>query len=166
MNQTTGKPIVAAFDFDGTLSYGDTLLPFLNFIGSPARTILAIALATPSLVVGPFSPDNRQRAKEEVLKRTIGGMPKDAVRKQCEIFASEKMQTLINPEGMKKLLWHKQQGHRCILISATLDMYLEPWALASGFHDLICSRLEVDSQGFVTGKLNGKNCWGAEKRAV
>jgi len=63
---------------------------------------------------------------------------------------------------MDRLQWHLEQGHRCIIVSASIDIYLEPWAESFGVHDVICSRL-ASPNGFVTGKLMGANCWGPEK---
>ncbi len=70
----------------------------------------------------------------------------------------------IKPQAMERLHWHKQQGHDCILVSASLELYLVPWAKRHGFQDILASRLEIDQKGRVTGQLIGKNCWGAEKR--
>jgi len=158
-NQTT----VAAFDFDGTLTHHDTLVPFISFLNGPAETMGSIVLALPNLFACLFNNRYRQIAKEAILKTNISGMTDEALRKQGESFALGPLQNKIRPEGLKKLQWHKQQGHRCILISANLDVYLEPWAMNAGFHDLICSKLEVDKNGKFTGKLIGLNCWGPEK---
>ena len=57
---------------------------------------------------------------------------------------------MLKPQAMKKLQWHQDRGHRCILISASLDLFLVPWATREGFNDLICSRVEVDEKGHVT----------------
>jgi phosphatidylglycerophosphatase C len=157
------KMIVAAFDFDGTLTYQDTLLPFLSFIKGPFKMYRGIALAIPSLFGCLFKSSYRQRAKEVILKETLGGMSIEEVRKEGEDFALGPLPGKIRPEAMQKLQWHKQQGHRCVLISANLDVYLEPWAFNAGFHDLISSKVEASQEGKVTGNLVGLNCWGLEK---
>lgn len=123
----------------------------------------SVALAAPSLLACLFNNKYRQIAKETILKRMVGGMPIEVLRTEGEHFALGLLKSKIRPEGMQKLLWHKQQGHRCVLISANLDVYLEPWAVYAGFHDLICSKLEVNQKGNATGKLTGLNCWGPEK---
>jgi HAD superfamily phosphoserine phosphatase-like hydrolase len=48
-------------------------------------------------------------------------------------------------------------------VSASIDLYLRPWAERYGFEEILASTLEVDSKGNVTGKLKGKNCCGVEK---
>lgn len=157
------KLIVAAFDFDGTLTYKDTLLPFLSFITSSFQTSYCLALLLPKLLTCLFHNNYRQLAKEAMLKRILGGMPIEYVRQWGQKFASGPLLQKIRPEGLTKLRWHKEQGHRCLLVSANLDVYLEPWALQAGFNDLLCSRVEADNEGKLTGKLVGLNCWGPEK---
>jgi len=78
-------------------------------------------------------------------------------------FARHILPALLKPEGMQRLRWHQQQNHRCILVSATLDSFLAPWSQQVGFNDLICSKLAADERHVISGKLEGLNCWGAEK---
>jgi HAD superfamily hydrolase (TIGR01490 family) len=64
---------------------------------------------------------------------------------------------------MQRFAWHKQQGHRCVIVSASLELYLRPWATAAGFNDVLGSRLEALDDGRTSGKLLGENCFGPEK---
>jgi HAD superfamily phosphoserine phosphatase-like hydrolase len=50
-----------------------------------------------------------------------------------------------------------------VVISASLDIYVRPWAIKAGFADVIATHLETREDGRVTGKLSGANCFGAEK---
>lgn len=165
-NQTTKKEqkIVAAFDFDGTITMRDTLLPFLIYSAGKAQAIKKLAKLSPKLLSYFFSITSRQEVKEHVLKRFFGGMPMSQLEELGEAFAkSDILKKLIYVNALKRLEWHKRQKHRCILVSASIDAYLRPWAKRVGFDDLICSKLEVDRLGVVTGSLEGKNCWGDEK---
>src|SRR2546430_697794 len=45
----------------------------------------------------------------------------------------------------------------------TLPLYVEPWAFAAGFHDVVSTALDYDASGRATGRLAGGNCRGAEK---
>lgn len=157
------KDTVAAFDFDGTLTYKDSLLPFLIFVKGYAITSLAVSSAIPSLVGCLFDYKCRQAAKERILKSSLSGMSLQEARMYGERYAKGPLENQIRPQAKDKLHWHLKQGHRCILISANLDLYLQPWALKEGFHDVICSTVASDSQGNLTGQLTGSNCWGEEK---
>ena len=70
---------------------------------------------------------------------------------------------MIRIDGLDRLKWHQQQGHICILASASLDVYLEHWSRSQKFDGLVCSKLEYDDEGKATGSLLGRNCHGAEK---
>jgi HAD superfamily hydrolase (TIGR01490 family) len=70
---------------------------------------------------------------------------------------------LLREEALQRLAWHRRQGHRCVVISASLGVYVQPWALQAGFDEVIASRLETTADGCVTGKLAQGNCYGAEK---
>jgi HAD superfamily hydrolase (TIGR01490 family) len=157
------KTIIAAFDFDGTLTYRDTLIPFLLFVCGPFKLVFALILLTPMFFGYALKIFNRQQVKEALLKMTIGGVSLEILKKQGQEFAEGKLMGLLRPEGMARLQWHQNQGHRCILVSANLDVYLNPWAKITGFHDVVCSKLDVDEHKCLTGKLIGKNCRAHEK---
>ncbi len=162
-DKPANKPVVAAFDFDGTLTYRDTLLPFLLHAtgpGSFARHVLAL---TPTLAGYGLGMIRNDVAKQRVLARFFAGTPIDTLRDKAEKFAGHELPGLIRPEAARRFDWHKQQGHRCIVISASLDLYVRHWALETGFDEVLASRLETTADGRVTGKLLGENCFGAEK---
>lgn len=154
---------VAAFDFDGTLTYSDTLLPFLFYAKGFFATIFNLTRNLPALAGFALGIVPRQTAKEAVLTTFFAGTPLAEINALGAAFARSTLKKKICPEALKKLQWHQQQGHRCILISASLDVYLAPWAQEVGIHDIITSSLAVDASGNATGRLLGDNCWGPEK---
>lgn len=157
------RPIIAAFDFDGTLTYRDTLIDFLFFVVGPFKTIFYLLLQVPTLLAFVFGMVTRQQTKERILEQFFEGMPLEELKKKGKAFAKERLFRRLRPEGLLRLQWHLHKGHRCILISASLDVYLEHWAQFTGFHDALTSRLAADDEGKVTGKLVGLNCRSEEK---
>lgn len=159
----THKPVVAAFDFDGTLTQRDTLLPFLFYtLGVAAVMRNAIVLA-PTLLGYGLRLIRNDVAKERVLTRSFSGRNIAELRDKALRFAEYKIPGLIRREARRRLDWHKKQGHRCVVISASLELYVQPWALKAGFDDVIASRLETMQDGCITGNLHGENCYGIEK---
>jgi HAD superfamily hydrolase (TIGR01490 family) len=157
------KPVVAAFDFDGTLTRRDTLLPFLlHTLGTAAVARNAIMLS-PTLIGYALGLIDNGIAKERVLVRCLGRMRMDELQQQAERFVALVLPGLLRNEALQRLDWHKQQGHRCVAISASLELYVRPWAIKAGFDDVIATHLEAREDGRVTGKLSGANCFGAEK---
>jgi HAD superfamily hydrolase (TIGR01490 family) len=106
---------------------------------------------------------SRQETKEQILTQFFKGMPIRLLKASCKRYADRKLDFYLNPQAIERLKWHQRQGHRCILVSASIDLYLRPWAERYGFEEVLSSALEITSKGIVTGKLQGKNCWGIEK---
>ncbi len=157
------KPVVAAFDFDGTLTQRDTLLPFLLHVLGAAAVMRHAFMLSPTLVGYGLGLINNGIAKERVFSRCLAGMRMDELQQEAERFAALTLPGLLRQAALQRFAWHRQQGHRCVVISASLDIYVRPWAQRAGFDDVIATRLETRQDGRVTGKLLGENCFGIEK---
>jgi HAD superfamily hydrolase (TIGR01490 family) len=154
---------VAFFDFDGTLTRRDSLLPFLRMVAGTPLFVARLVLLSPVLTAYAAKLIRNDVVKEIVLARFLEGMDRDELRQLGRKFASERLTGLLRPAGLERLRWHQAQKHVCVLVSASLDVYLEPWARDMGFDDWITSGLETDIAGRVIGRLSGGNCFGEEK---
>ena len=157
------KPVVAAFDFDGTLTRRDTLFPFLRHTLGMTAFVRHVFVLLPILAGYGLGLIRNDIAKEKVFIRCLAGMNMDVLRQKGELFAANVLPNLLRPEAMMRLNWHKQQGHRCVVISASLELYVRPWAQRAGFDEVIATHLETREDGRITGKLSGENCFGIEK---
>lgn len=155
--------IIAAFDFDHTLTDRDSLLPFLYQIGGWAYASAQLAMLGPALVGYLTGSLSRQSIKEKILEQFIRGKSQNELEVSGVEYASGLLNRYIKPEPLHRLAWHQSQGHTCVLISASLELYLKPWAASHGFEKVLASRLEMTPAGHATGRLEGLNCWGAEK---
>lgn len=155
--------VVAAFDFDGTLTRRDTLLPFLKEVLGSARLLTVLARLSPVLAGYAVGVIRNDIAKEQLLTAALGGMDVATLSTLGEAFAAYQVPRLLRPLMMSRLSWHREAGHVCIVVSASLGLYLRPWARAYGFQQVICTELETNLQGRVTGRLLGGNCFGHEK---
>lgn len=165
MRQPPQKPVVAAFDFDGTITTRNTLPLFFLHAAGKWHTFKKIFRRFPSLIGYTTRLTSRQEIKEIFLTDFFAGMSVCQLKELGESFARSKvMHQLIRPAAKRRIEWHKRQNHRCILVSASLDIFLHPWAKQAGFDHVICSELQVNATGHITGKLQGINCWGQEKR--
>ncbi|MFC3282758.1 HAD-IB family hydrolase [Litchfieldella rifensis] len=154
---------VAFFDFDGTLTTGDTLLPFLKYVVGAPTYYTKLALLSP--VLGAYATKllRNDIAKEIVLRQYLAGYPLKELQDIGKRFSEEIVPTMLRPEGIERLAWHQAQGHDCVLVSASLDVYLKEWAECQGFTAALTSSLRQDEYGKVTGHLNAANCFGWEK---
>ena len=68
---------------------------------------------------------------------------------------------MIRPDAIKKIEWHKSEGHQVVLVSASVAYWLSPFA-ADYELDLICTKVKI-VDGVCLGELDGLNCFGPEK---
>jgi phosphatidylglycerophosphatase C len=161
---TTPAPVVAAFDFDGTLTRRDTLLPFLVDVAGPTRVGRAIARDAGRFVSIAAGRGDRDVAKANLVARALGGMAHDVVVERGRAYARRVVDRGLRPALLERLHWHQAQGHQVVIVSASLDAYLHDIAQQLEVATVLCTTLEVDN-GVVTGRLAGGNCRGPEKAA-
>lgn len=160
---TDSKKTIALFDFDGTLTYRDSLLSFLFFCKGSPKTLYLLFTCLPTLIAYCFNLSSRQKTKEKVLTKFFKGDSEKKLNEKGKEFAKLIVPKLLRPEANPRIKWHLEKGHSCYLISANLQTYLDPWSKELGFKKCISTRLEVTKEGTITGKLKGLNCWGPEK---
>ena len=158
---------VAAFDFDGTLTRRDTLLPFLVRACGAAAVARAAARVSPVAVRGRLglleaAIHHRDATKEAVLRDLLGGRPAAWLAEQGRSFAVT-LPDRIRPVMVDQVAWHRKQGHELVIVSASLRAYLEPFAAAHGFDHVIAVEMAATDTGILTGDLLGPNVRGPEK---
>ena len=152
---------VAAFDFDGTITTQDTFVPFLEraFGKTPVR-LAFMSLFWEGVKVG-LSLSTRDRFKELIVGKLFLNESTERLKRVGQEHAKATA-AWYRPGALERIRWHREQGHRLVMVSASLDLYLEPAAKALGFDDLLCTRLSTNHLVF-DGRLNGANCRRAEK---
>jgi phosphatidylglycerophosphatase C len=154
---------VAAFDFDGTLTRRDTLVPFLaSVVGWPALTRVLGAEA-PALARMAAGRADRDLTKERVLARALAGRPHAEVSEAGVRYGATLARNAITPEMRERVAWHQREGHEIVIVSASLDVYLNEVARALTVESILCTTLERDDAGACTGRMLGGNCRGPEK---
>ena len=157
------RALVAVFDLDGTLTRGDTLFPFLYYLAGTRQFLAKLLLCIPTLILLALKLRSPERAKERVLQIFVKGMTREALAAKGKAFAKEKLPAMLRSQAISRLAWHQSRGHRCVVLSASPALYVEPWAKAVGFDDVLATRLEFDELDRATGRLDGENCRGEAK---
>jgi phosphatidylglycerophosphatase C len=158
------RTTVAAFDFDGTITHRDSTTAFCLATVPPRRLVPALAWRAPLLAAYQLGLADRTAVKESLLTALFGGTEERALRERAASWATGALPSLVRPAALDRLRWHQSRGHRVVLASASLEVLLAPWAATIGIHDVLATRLEARA-GRVTGRLDGPNCYGAEKVA-
>lgn len=164
--QETDRSVVAAFDFDGTLTRRDTLLPFLRFLcGARAVTqTMARHSLVLSVAIALDRHEQRSGVKEKVLRDLLTGHDYDEVKAAGERFARELSEaSRLRGDMVSRWRWHAERGHEIVVVSASLEAYITPFAEQLGGASVLATRLFADEHGVLTGDFDGFNCRGAEK---
>lgn len=159
---TSPGQVVAAFDFDGTLTRGDTLMPFLaRGLGWP-QFLLALLTCAPWLVGYALRLVPNDVAKQRLLLATLKGRSLAEIDEWTTRWLKADFSARLRPDAMARLKWHLDQGHCCVMVSASPDIYLQHVARQLGFDGLLCTEMAVQGER-LTGLMRTPNCHGAQK---
>jgi len=154
--------ILAVFDFDHTLIKGDSLFHYGLFLfkkrGIRIRRLPRFIWA----LVGSRKGGSNESLKLSYLNMFIDGIKIEDLGRLTGEFVYDVLMGLLRKEGMIKLQWHRAQGHKVVLLSASPDLYLMEMARVLKPIDLICTRLVFGGDGLGATFLGG-NCKGVEK---
>ncbi len=152
---------VAAFDFDETLTKGDSVVPFLRQFTS--RRQFATGLLPHTLRVLPLAARrDRDQLRALATRLVFTGRPISEVEAAASAFGAALLGNGLRPDTEQRLRWHLQRGHRVAIVSASYEQYVQTVAAGLGDVAVLATRLEV-VDGSCTGRLDGPNCRGPEK---
>lgn len=160
---TSSERVVAAFDFDKTVSTRDNVLPFLRAAIGTRRLLWALLRTSPRLVAAALDNRKRDAAKAALVRRTLTGYDAAAVAEVATAFADDVIARHLRADVVDRVEWHRRQGHEVVLVSASLAPYLEVIGPRLGFDAALATRLAVGGDGRLTGELAGPNVRGPEK---
>ncbi|MBL7827205.1 MAG: haloacid dehalogenase-like hydrolase [Saprospiraceae bacterium] len=161
MNQQTSKKLVL-FDFDGTLTHGDTLIRFLYF-SMPLYSLCwgALRLLFVWAALALSGKWNTHRAKELLFAVYFKNHSAEDLDQLGRSFYQGPMQSCLHAEMMRVLRKYKSEGATVALVSASLKTWLQPLAEHEQI-ELICTELAF-TDGKFNGQFYGLNCQEEEK---
>jgi phosphatidylglycerophosphatase C len=152
---------LALFDFDGTISRKDSLFHFLAFIVPSPIYYLKIVKCLPTLLAFKLGRLSNSEAKQALFSAFCKDMSLEAIEGNAAEYTKVKLPSILRPKALEKLQWHRSQGHRILIVSASLEVWLKPWCTEINV-ELIATKMECEN-GLVTGEFGSKNCHGQEK---
>ncbi len=152
---------VYAFDFDGTLTRRDTLIEFIRFAKGDKAFLLCFLRYSPLLVLMKLGLYPNWKAKQRVFSHCFRGMAVDTFNSLCSRFARDKAR-LMRPKGMKKLREVLAEGGKVVVVSASVNNWVEPFFAGIGGVYVVGTMVE-EREGVLTGRFLTKNCYGEEK---
>ena len=156
------RPLVA-FDFDGTLSFRDSFLAFLAWRAGPLGWALGLAALAPDALLYMAHRD-RGRLKAAAARVFLKGLRQAELEAACDEFANSSLgRRLIRPDAEQCWSHWKARGAELVIVTASPEAVVAPFARILGADMLIGSRLIYDAQNRVGTGLDGRNCRGPEK---
>jgi phosphatidylglycerophosphatase C len=155
------RPLVA-FDFDGTLTVRDSFIAFLVWRAGLLGAICG-ALSLIPAILAYFHHQDRGRLKSAMVRAFLAGVSLDKARQDAQKFAREQSPRLLRPDALAAWGGWREGGARLVIVTASPEFLVSPFATLLSADHLIATRLALDSQGRITGALDGMNCRGLEK---
>ncbi|MEX0767837.1 MAG: HAD-IB family hydrolase [Microthrixaceae bacterium] len=163
MNQRATRK-VAAFDFDGTLSQRDTLIPFLISVTGRARFAQIASQIGLSGALRGVDLRNRDAVKAQMIHRSMCGRRNQDLLRLGEVYSQDLLAHELNPVTLQRLEQHREAGHELVFVSASLTYYLDPLASSLGVGSVIAVKPTVE-HGLLTGQMEYPNVR-AEQKAI
>ncbi|WP_107336876.1 HAD family hydrolase [Proteus mirabilis] len=152
---------LSVFDFDGTLTYHDSFIPFLKFAFGRhkfARRIIKMVFPTLRCFRRKLT---RDELKEVLIKTFLTDIKEEWLKEKAEAFCKAYWTKLMRPAGLLAVAEEINRHAEVTICSASPAMVLQPFADRLGIK-LIGTTLEV-VDGVLTGKIIGNNCRCGEK---
>jgi phosphatidylglycerophosphatase C len=158
---SAGRPIVA-FDFDGTITVRDSFRAFLRWRAGPLGYAAGLVRLAPAALAYLARPD-RGALKAAMVGVFLKGVARGTLEAEAEAFAEHAAPRLFRPDALAAWERHRAEGALLVIVTASPDLLVAPFAARLGADRLLGTRLVFDAEGRVEGALHGLNCRGAEK---
>jgi HAD superfamily hydrolase (TIGR01490 family) len=153
--------ILALFDFDGTITKKDSLIDFIKYAVGINNYYIGIVKLSPMLVLYSLGLIKNNIAKEKMITYFFSGFSIEKFQNIANKYSLEKIDFITRKSAIARIEWHKKQKHRIIVVSASMENWLEVWCNKNNI-ELIATKLEVVNK-VISGKFASKNCYGVEK---
>lgn len=159
-SRLTGKPVVAAFDLDRTLTVRDCVLPFVFRL---TKGKILLDMARDSKALRALIARDRDDVKKALSRRAFGNKHRSEIEAVAKTFADRVVDKWLRPDTLARLSRHKEMGHVTVIVSASYGVYVQRIASLLGVDHTLATELDFDDDGKATGRLRGENCRGHVK---
>lgn len=148
------------FDFDGTLTYKDTMFMYLKFY-DPIKFQVQFLKHVPLFVLLKLKLAETEKVKKSFIGSILKGQTQEKIEKKSRQFFEEHYPKIIRENALDFIQNIDRENTQSLLVTASLDIWAKPFADAFKMK-LIATKAEFQN-GIFTGNFIGKNCNGQEK---
>src|SRR5690606_4335112 len=149
------------FDFDGTLTYKDTMFLFLKFY-NPGKLYVEFAKHIPLFVLLKLKLADAEKVKKSFSSAILKGERQTRIEQKAKEFFDRFHMEIIRANARDFIKNIDRNQTESYIVTASLDIWVKPFAELFGMK-LLATRAEFENEIF-TGNFIGKNCNGDEKR--
>ena len=154
----------AIFDLDRTLTKRGTWSRFITFANSGRPALwLGTPIVAAQAIAYKIGLATRTSVKERSIALFLADWSRERLEQAAEDFAEQEVRTGLRPKARSVIEEHRACGDVLAIVSAAADLVVSPIARRLGIHQVICTRLRWEKDGHASSRLDGSNCYGAEK---
>lgn len=148
------------FDFDGTLTYKDTMFLFLQFY-DPAKYRIHFLRHIPLFVLLKCGLADATKVKKSFIASILKGQSKEKLEEVAQLFFEHNYPSLLRENALDFIANINKSMTDSFIVSASLDIWVKPFAEKFGM-TLLCTEAAYNN-GIFTGEFSTPNCNGNEK---
>lgn len=148
------------FDFDGTLTYKDTMFMYLKFY-NPSKFYFQFIKHIPLFVLLKLKLADAEKVKKSFITSILKGESRTKIEKKSQSFFEKYQDEIFRVNALEFINNIDRTQTESYIVSASLDIWVKPFAEKLKMK-LLSTRAEFKNDIF-TGNFVGKNCNGPEK---
>ena len=148
------------FDFDGTLTYKDTMFLYLKFYNS-AKFNFQFLKHIPLFILLKLKLASAEKVKKSFISSILKGQSKTKIEEKSQQFFEKYYPEIIRENAIEFSKIIDREHTESYLVTASLDIWVKPFAEKFKMN-LLATRAEFKNDIF-TGNFVGNNCNGGEK---
>jgi len=159
----TGPGVAAFFDFDGTLIDGYSAGAFFKSRLKHGEVGIKELVASVNEAV---NVERRGHSIDELMRMGVqaqAGERAADVNKWARTIFAKRIARHAVPEARELIEAHQDMGHTIVVASSATTPQIEATADDLGIPNIICTEVEIDEDGFMTGNLASPIRWGQGK---
>ena len=148
------------FDFDGTLTYKDTMFMYLKFYDS-AKFRVQFLKHIPLFVLLKLNLADTEKVKKSFISSILKGQKEIKIKEKSKLFFEANYPKIVRENALDFIKNINKTNTDSLMVTASLDIWVKPFADAFNM-ELVSTKAEF-KDGVFTGNFIGKNCNGKEK---
>lgn len=149
------------FDFDGTLTYKDTMFLFLKFYNR-RKFHLQFLRHMPLFVLLKLGLADAEKVKRSFISSVLKGERKTLIEKKAQDFFEKFGNEILRENALEFISEIDHSQTQAYIVTASLDIWVKPFAESLKLN-LLATKAEFKNDIF-SGNFIGKNCNGDEKK--